>query len=67
MGGNLFRFAVQGADGSWREVGAETNGDYLPPWDRGVRVGVCVAGGETAQGSFDYFALTPDAGALLKK
>ncbi len=57
--GNKFRFAVRAADGQWREVGDATDGSFLPPWDRGVRVGLSVAGPKSAQARFDYFALAP--------
>ncbi len=57
--GNRFRFAVQHRNRSWREIGVETNGAHLPPWDRGVRVGLMVTGSASVRGSFDYFSVTP--------
>lgn len=63
--GNRFRFAVQGKNGAWTELAAETDGSFLPPWDRGVRTGLLVAGPKGAAGSFDYFTSTPDDGKLL--
>jgi hypothetical protein len=65
--GNKFRFAVQGKDGAWTELAGETDGSFLPPWDRGVRVGVYVAGANGAAASFDYFLSKPDDGKLLAK
>lgn len=58
--GNRFRFAVQQRNRSWREIGVETDGAYLPPWDRGVRVGLMVTGPASVRGSFDYFTVIPD-------
>jgi xylan 1,4-beta-xylosidase len=57
--GNRFRFAIQGAGGKWTELAGETDGSFLPPWDRGVRTGVYVAGQPGASASFDYFTATP--------
>lgn len=63
--GNRFRFAVRDPDGAWREVGGETSGAYLPPWDRGVRIGLGLAGKNPAQAGFAYFTLAPDGIRLL--
>ena len=57
--GNRFRFAVQNAAGKWTELAGETDGSFLPPWDRGVRTGVYVSGAAGATASFDYFTATP--------
>lgn len=57
--GNRFRFAVQEASGKWKEIAGETDGSFLPPWDRGVRTGVYVGGAAGAAARFDYFAATP--------
>lgn len=65
--GNRFRFAVRQGEGTWQEVGTETSGAYLPPWDRGIRVGVAVEGEAPANGGFDYFSLTPDSDRLLER
>lgn len=63
--GNRFRFAVQTAEGKWTEFAAETDGSFLPPWDRGLRTGLYVAGAKGAAGSFDYFVSTPGEGSLF--
>lgn len=65
VGNGRFRFAVQRPDGKWREIGGETDGAYLPPWDRAVRVGLGVSGGKGAQAAFDRFVFTPGEPALL--
>jgi len=57
--GNRFRFAMQGPGGQWQEIGGETDGSFLPPWDRGVRTGVYVLGDTGARASFDYFTALP--------
>lgn len=57
--GNRFRFAIQAADGRWRELAGETDGSFLPPWDRGVRTGVIVSGVSGAAASFGPFSATP--------
>jgi xylan 1,4-beta-xylosidase len=63
--GNRFRFAVRDERGTWREVGAEISGTHLPPWDRGVRVGLGLIGKKPANVGFDYFAIVPDGIRLL--
>jgi beta-xylosidase len=65
--GQKFRFAAQGADGAWTEIAAETDGSFLPPWDRGVRVGLVAAGPKGAQCAFAYFASTPDDAKLFAR
>lgn len=65
--GSLFRFAVQAKDGAWRELAGETDGSFLPPWDRGLRAGLYVAGNDGAAGSFDYFSSMPDDGKLFQR
>lgn len=57
--GNRFRFALQDESGKWTEVAGETDGSFLPPWDRGVRTGVAVLGTAGASARFDYFSATP--------
>jgi beta-xylosidase len=37
-GGHLYRFAFSRDSRQWTDVGEELDGQYLPPWDRGVRV-----------------------------
>jgi len=63
--GNRFRFAFAGATGAWQALAGETDGSFLPPWDRGVRAGLLVAGGDGAAGGFAYFASQPDDRKLL--
>ena len=63
--GNRFRFAVAGAAGPWQALAGETDGGFLPPWDRGVRAGLFVAGANGASGGFAFFASQPDDTKLL--
>ena len=63
--GSRFRFAVQGPGGAWTELAGETDGSFLPPWDRGVRAGLYVAGAAGASGAFAYFTSTPDDSKLF--
>lgn len=67
LDGNWFRFAVQDATGGWVELAGKTDGSFLPPWDRGVRAGLVVAGPAGTTGSFDYFHSTPDDGKLFAR
>jgi beta-xylosidase len=60
-GGSRFRFAFSTDGGTaWQPVVLDNfalNGTYLPPWDRGVRVGLLAQGPETSTVAFDNFAL----------
>jgi xylan 1,4-beta-xylosidase len=65
--GSRFRFAVPAADGGWAEIAGETDGSFLPPWDRGIRAGLYVAGDAGAAAAFAYFSSTPgDAGLFAR-
>jgi beta-xylosidase len=64
--GNRFRFALE-RGGAWVELAGETDGSFLPPWDRGVRVGVYADGADGASGAFAYFSFTPDDGKLFAR
>jgi beta-xylosidase len=45
-------------DGSaWHNLGEPIYAAYLPPWDRGVRVGLTAKGPATATAAFDWFKL----------
>ncbi|MDO8539798.1 MAG: family 43 glycosylhydrolase [Opitutaceae bacterium] len=65
--GQRFRFAVQDSGGQWTEIAGETDGSFLPPWDRAVRVGVFISGPTGAEATFDYFAATPGDGGLFAR
>lgn len=67
LDGNRFRFAVQDGGGGWVEIAGETDGSFLPPWDRGVRAGVYVAGPGGATCTWAYFSSTPDDGKLFAR
>jgi beta-xylosidase len=58
--GHLYRFAVSDDGRTWKDVGEEMDGSFLPPWDRGVRVAL-VAGGArgVAAGRFGYLRIEP--------
>ncbi|MDT7688877.1 MAG: xylan 1,4-beta-xylosidase [Acidobacteriota bacterium] len=58
--GHLYRFAVSDDGRTWKDVGEEIDGSYLPPWDRGVRVAL-VAGGArgVVAGRFGFLCIEP--------
>jgi xylan 1,4-beta-xylosidase len=58
--GHLFRFAVSGDGATWTDVGGEQEGNYLPPWDRGVRVALTAGGIPGASARFDSLRITPE-------
>jgi xylan 1,4-beta-xylosidase len=59
--GHRFAFDVSSDGGTWRNIGdgVIVRGDYLPPWDRGVRVAVMVGGSQGASAGFNWFRLKP--------
>jgi beta-xylosidase len=56
-GGRLFQFAASADGQTWTPVGEPQTGDHLPPWDRGIRVGLTVGGTREAVGRFLSFEL----------
>ncbi|MET0403068.1 MAG: family 43 glycosylhydrolase [Cystobacter sp.] len=66
--GHLFRFAVRTSESTWTDVGTELdgtrgeagNGEPLPPWDRGVRVGLTVGGAPAASARFESLRIVPE-------
>ncbi|HEY9232027.1 MAG TPA: family 43 glycosylhydrolase, partial [Blastocatellia bacterium] len=58
-GGDHFRFAVSHDANRWTEVGEPLNGEYLPPWDRAVRVALTSGGAPGAAATFVWFRLAP--------
>ncbi|MDY7231016.1 family 43 glycosylhydrolase [Hyalangium rubrum] len=58
--GYLFRFAVSSNGTDWTNVGDEVNGEYLPPWDRGIRVALTSGGIAGASARFDSLRITPE-------
>ena len=52
--GHRFQFMVW-TGSNWKSVGEnlDLEGDYLPPWDRGVRIALTVGGSENATAKFD--------------
>ena len=59
--GRYYRFAVSRDGREWRDVGEEVDGDYLPRWDRGVRVALVAGGARDAAGRFAFLRVAPRA------
>ncbi|MDQ6786364.1 MAG: family 43 glycosylhydrolase [Acidobacteriota bacterium] len=59
--GIFYSFAVSRDGKTFQSVGNEQNGDYLPPWDRGVRVALTVGGAENASARFGFLRIEPTA------
>lgn len=58
--GHLFRFSASGDGTTFVDVGAEVDGAYLPPWDRGLRVVLAVGGGAGTSARFDSLTIQPN-------
>jgi xylan 1,4-beta-xylosidase len=56
--GHFFSFAVSRDGRRWETVGTEVDGDYLPPWDRGIRVAL-TTGGTTNAARFGFLRIEP--------
>jgi hypothetical protein len=52
-----FSWSVNGITWIPLEKGQGLDGGFLPPWDRGVRVGLAAKGPENTQATFNYFIL----------
>ncbi|MDI1243419.1 MAG: family 43 glycosylhydrolase [bacterium] len=57
--GTFYSFATSVEGRKFTPVGSEQNGDYLPPWDRGVRVAMTVGGVENATARFGFLRIEP--------
>jgi hypothetical protein len=57
--GHRFRFAYSTDGRTWENAGSaiDLEGNYLPPWDRGIRVALTVGGSEDAAGRFDSLSV----------
>ena len=55
--GIFYDFAVSGDGRNYQNVGFEQNGEYLPPWDRGVRVALTVGGVNDASARFGFLRI----------
>ncbi len=58
--GHRFQFSVWSGT-NWKSVGEnlDLEGDYLPPWDRGVRIALTVGGVGDATAKFDWLRVVP--------
>ena len=59
-GGQRFRFTYNVDGNSWQPVVLDSfalNGTYLPPWDRGIRVGLLAQGPATSTVAFNQFTI----------
>ncbi len=54
--GHLYRFAFSTDNRRWTNVGEELDGQYLPPWDRGVRVALTAG---RAPARFNWLRIVP--------
>lgn len=57
--GQRYRFAISPDGRDWKEVGDEVDGQYLPPWDRGVRVALTAGGARGATARFGFLRIEP--------
>lgn len=57
--GHLYRFAFSEDGRTWKEIGEELDGSYLPPWDRGVRVALTAGGARNATARFGFLRIEP--------
>ncbi len=62
--GHQYRFAWSPDGTTWNELnpGKPLDGSYLPPWDRGIRVGLLAKGPAGSDVQFDWFRLSHGQG-----
>jgi beta-xylosidase len=60
-GGHKFRFSASADGRDWKTVGSDIDleGNYLPPWDRGVRVALVTGGPAGTVATFDWLRVQP--------
>ena len=60
--GHRFQFALSSNGREWTPIGS-TEGDYLPPWDRSIRIALTAHGAAPATARFDFLRVeATDAG-----
>lgn len=59
--GHRFRFSASGDGKSWQTLGTDVDveGNYLPPWDRGIRVALIAGGSNGVPVEFRSLRITP--------
>jgi beta-xylosidase len=57
--GIFYNFAVSSDGRVFQTIGSEQNGEYLPPWDRGIRVALTVGGAANASARFGFLRIEP--------
>jgi xylan 1,4-beta-xylosidase len=57
--GHKMTFSTSADGQTWTQVAPETpvEGDYLPPWDRGIRIALTVGGGADAAATFEWMEI----------
>jgi len=58
-GGKQFSFAASSDGRAWTNIGGATEGAYLPPWDRAVRVALTAGGAADAIAKFEWLRIAP--------
>jgi beta-xylosidase len=57
--GDKYQFSWSTDGQNWNQLGKEpVDGSYLPPWDRGVRVGLVAKGASPGNVQFNWFRLS---------
>jgi xylan 1,4-beta-xylosidase len=57
--GHFFRFAFSTNGHVWTDLGEELDGQYLPPWDRGVRVALVSDANADSLAMYDWLRIVP--------
>jgi beta-xylosidase len=56
--GDKYQFSWSTDGQQWNQLGNEpVDGSYLPPWDRGVRIGLVAKGAPSGNAQFNWFRL----------
>jgi xylan 1,4-beta-xylosidase len=57
--GAFYSFSTSTDGRKFKSIGFEQNGEYLPPWDRGIRIALTVGGAEKASAKFGFLRIEP--------
>lgn len=57
--GMFYSFSISTDGKTFRPIGFEQNGEFMPPWDRGIRIAMTVGGAEKASARFGFLRIEP--------
>jgi beta-xylosidase len=65
--GHRFIFSFSSDGNSWRQIGPEMDGLFIPPWDRSVRVALFSQASTGAGAAFEFLRITPTGADMARQ